>query len=564
MLIDSADLPSGTTLQGDVCIVGSGPAGIILALELARSGLSVILLESGGKTFDSRLQQLGDAQIVDSERHAPLNEATRRQFGGTSAIWGGRCVPLDAVDFERREHAPNSGWPIILADLEEHYLKACEYAGCGPADFSATSALPDNQPGIVPGLPDGTVTSSRLERWGSPTDFGFAYETEIRRQPRISCVLHSTCVSIDFDGNPTLVESITLATPGALSFKARARAYVLACGGLGSTRLLLASNSVHADGIGNHSGQLGRFYMGHVSGKIADVQFFTDPRKTAFGFERDRTGAYCRKRFSVTREHQIKNRVLNCALWLDNPRLYDVRHRSGILSLAYLALATPTLNRYLAPEAIVRSVIGSSPGDATWRHLGNVLRDLPSVALFAPTFVYRRYFARRRIPGFFIGSASNVYALHYHGEHLSDPESRVHLSNDTDDLGMRRLEVDIRFSDSDAASVVNNHRLLDGHLQASRAGRLIYHGADSHAAVLHQARDGFHQIGTTRMSANARDGVVDINCRVHGLHNLYVSSSSVFPTSGQANPTLTVMALSVRLARHLAGTLSRVGHVPSP
>jgi choline dehydrogenase-like flavoprotein len=190
-------------------------------------------------------------------------------------------------------------------------------------------------------------------------------------------------------------------------------------------------------------------------------------------------------------------------------------------------------------------------------HVRNVLRDTLAVACFVPSFGYRRYLAKRRIPGFFLRSPTNTYALHYHAEQAPNESSRVRLSNETDELGVRRLIVELQFSPLDAASVVSTHRLLDAHLKRHHCGHLIWKYPDAQAAVLRQARDGFHQAGTTRMSRAPQDGVVDPDCRVHGIRNLYICSSSVFPTSGQANPTLTVLALAVRLARHLAPPLIR-------
>jgi hypothetical protein len=292
--------------------------------------------------------------------------------------------------------------------------------------------------------------------------------------------------------------------------------------------------------------------MGHVSGKIADVRFSTDPRRTVFGFERDSHGAYCRKRFSASAAEQRRRRLLNCALWLDNPRIADPTHRNGILSLAVLALSTPVLSRQLAPEAIAAAAVGDPGSFSRLPHFANIARDLPAVAAFAPAFLYRRFFARPRIPGFFVKSGSNTYALHYHAEQEPSAQSRILLGEDRDARGMRRAIVDLRFTDNDVDSIVRTHRLLDEHLRGSRCGELVYRHPDLHAAVLAQARDGFHQIGTTRMSHSPADGVVDRDCRVHGTLNLFVSSSSVFPTSGQANPTLSVIALSIRLAGHLA------------
>lgn len=552
MFIDANTVAASTTFHADACVVGAGPAGIVLALELAQAGMHVLLIESGTTAFDPKAQGLGDATIANAARHAPLSHATRRQFGGTSAIWGGRCVPLDPIDFEARDHVPYSGWPIYYGEMAEHYPRACEYARCGPADFSSASALSGPQSTIVPRLPEGTVTSSRLERWGSPTDFGRIYCDNIASHQRITCLLNATCTSIDFGDNPANVTSLSISTPGGGRLSATGRVYALAGGGIATTRLLLASNRVHRNGVGNSGGKLGRFYMGHLSGKIADIRFSTDPNRTIFGFERDPGGSYCRKRFAISADQQRGQQLLNCALWLDNPQLADPDHRSGILSLAVLALSTPVLSRRLAPEAIVASAIGVPGAIPRLPHFLNVMRDLPSVMTFAPSFVYKRYFAKRPIPGFFIKSSSNLYALHYHAEQLPDVESHIRLGTDTDAFGVRRAIIDLRFSESDAGSVVKTHRLLDSHLRAHGCGQLIYRFPDLQSAVLGQARDGIHQIGTTRMSVDPRQGVVDANCKVHGIDNLYVSSSSVFPTSGQANPTLSIIALTIRLARHLA------------
>lgn len=552
MFIDARTIFPAITLRADVCVVGAGPAGIVLALELARAGKDVLLVESGGTAFDRATQSLGEATIANAARHAPLSHATRRQFGGTSAIWGGRCVPLDPVDFEVREYMPDSGWPISHGEMAGYYPIACEYAGCGPADFSSASALRGSQATIVPGLPDGGVTSSGLERWGSPTDFGRRYRNDIAGNRRITCLLNATCTSVEFEDNPAHATSLRISTPGGHRLTVKASMFVLAGGGIATTRLMMVSNRVHRDGLGNHSGMLGRFYMGHLSGKIADIGFSTDVDRTIFGFERDAAGSYCRKRFTISSEQQKMHRLLNCALWLDNPRLADPDHRSGILSLAILALSTPALSRRLAPDAIVAAAVGGAGEFPRMPHLRNIILDFPSVMAFAPAFVYKRYFAKQRIPGFFVRSGGNTYALHYHAEQLPAAASHIRLGEDTDAAGMRRIVVDLRFSEADAASVVGTHRILDSHLRSHGCGELIYRFTDLHSAVQDQARDGFHQIGTTRMSDDPRKGVVDADCKVHGIDNLYVSSSSVFPTSGQANPTLSVIALSVRLARHLA------------
>lgn len=292
--------------------------------------------------------------------------------------------------------------------------------------------------------------------------------------------------------------------------------------------------------------------MGHISGKIAQVKFSTPPEETIYGFERDHEGIYCRRRFTIAKEAQNKLKLLNFSAWLDNPPMYDASHGNGILSLAFIALSMPIFKNFLGPKAIVKKATrGESLSRQTIQHLKNVFFDMPDVISFVSTFVYKRYFVKRKIPGFFLPDRNNEYALHYHAEHAPDYESRVSLSDECNEMGVRKLLVDLKYNALTIKNVLQCHQILDNFLKKNSCGRLIYATGDLESRIVSQASDGFHQLGTTRMSEKPVDGVVDANCCVHGIQNLFVCSSSVFPTSGQANPTLTIVALSIRLAEFL-------------
>lgn len=548
------------TLQTRVCVIGAGPAGIACALELARRKIDVILVEGGGASFQAAAQAMCDAEIADSRRHAPMHDAVHRALGGTSWLWGGRCIPFDPVDFEARDHAPGTAWPISYEQVLPWYAAACEYADCGKPAFTLAQLDTASATRPLTGtFRAGDVIASDLERWSGEPNFARRYAQSLQSHPHIQLLLDSTCVDIDLDPDTERVRGVVVASADADGKRLRIEAdrFVLACGGLEVARLLLNANARHDNRLGNRSDMLGRHYMGHISGKIASVRFYAEPSRTIHQFERDGDGFYTRRRLTVPAAVQHQHGLLNTAMWLDNHPPADPAHGNGVLSLAYLALRTPGLSRMLTAPAIAKSVTAANARGSIGAHWRNVARGLPHIASFVPPFLYRRYMARPRLPGFFLSSPNNVYALHYHAEHLPSRDSRVTLADAVDGHGMRRLKVDLRYQEADAESVLGVHALLDKHLRDTGAGRLDYWMPDHArmAAVMAQASDGFHQIGTARMAADARHGVVDPDCRVFGTHNLYVASSAVFPSSGQANPTLTILALTARLADHLGAQL---------
>jgi hypothetical protein len=316
---------------------------------------------------------------------------------------------------------------------------------------------------------------------------------------------------------------------------------------------MLAARMAQPRLFGGSAGMLGRNYMAHFEGRIADVVFGPTLPGDAFDFFIDASGRYGRRRITINDEAQQRYQLLNMAAWPDNPLLSDPAHRSAILSLAYLCLATPGLGHLLEPEAIRRKYLEHGVRDVA-RHLGNIVAGLPEAARETVRFLYRRYGKEPRLPGFFIPNKARRYAFFYHAEQAPNPTSTVSLAGTRDALGLPRLKIDLRYSDLDAGSVVAGHRIIDRDLREAGIGRLEYHSPEEGLAarVRDQMTDGYHQIGTIRMAADAARGVVDANCRVHGTDNLFVASSAVFPTSGQANPTLLITAFSARLAAHLA------------
>jgi choline dehydrogenase-like flavoprotein len=400
-------------------------------------------------------------------------------------------------------------------------------------------------------LPDEEVLTSSLERWSLPTNFGKEYFNDLKQSENIQLIYGLTCTEIETNEKGDRVEAIHGKTLGGKTIHVKCKKYVLAGGALNTTRLLLASDRRHAGGIGNHSGLLGKFYMGHISGDIAIVHFMTPPKDTIYGFDRDQDNIYLRRRFSFTREFLNKNQLPNIVAWLGAPKFGDPSHKNGILSSAFLALNLPILKNYLTSTAMQKAAIGKEDKGIYWAHVMNVLKDFKQALTFVPTFGYGRYIAKRKIPALFVYSAANEYPLHYHSEQVPNVNSTVTLSDERDGIGMRRLNIDLQFTQQDVDGVVKAHQYWDEYLRKHNCGYLKYVASDLKASVWDQAKDGFHQVGTTRMSAHPSDGVVGTNCNIHGFDDLFVASSSVFVTSGQANSTFMIVAFALRLANHL-------------
>ena len=525
--------------------------------------MKVLLIESGYKSYRSEVQSLSEAAEWDPERHASMTMAVRRQIGGTSTIWGGRCVPFDPVDFDTRSFVGSASWPVTYEEMARYFQRACDWFVCGRAVFDARR-LPNAPLSIVPGLVEGDITGSALERWSLPTDFGRTYLRELQTSRNVRLLTGLTAIQIDCPSEGSTARSIKARTETGVEVLIEGKAFVVACGGLESTRLLMCSRGPEGGQLGASSGHLGRWYMAHNEGVVANFRFSTAPRSTLFGYERDVDGVYVRRRLGFAREFQKINELPNIAAWITNPALPNASHESGQLSFIYLALRS-RLGKRLAPEPIRLSLLGEYiPGtpnsgataSPNLRHIRNILHEPLTTARFIADFGTKRILARhRRVPGYAIYNKDNVYPMQFHGEHLPNASSQVSLSSRTDQLGRRKLNIDIRFSNADIEGLVRAHKYWDSYLRSLGIGELQYLEADTYNAVKRQLGGGFHQIGTTRMSADPTKGVVDENLAIHGVKNVFVASSSTFVTSGQANSTFMIVAFAIRLADHLRRTL---------
>jgi choline dehydrogenase-like flavoprotein len=528
------------SVKPDVCIVGAGPVGLAAARRLSDHGLTVLLLEAGDAT-GVRSVARPDDRILGSH-HAPLSVATASGFGGTSRLWGGRCLPLDPIDFESRW--PGQGpWPVEYDEIAAHFDAAASFLGCGPARFEDPDAAGPSAPGLK---------TSGLERWCDEPHIVARLRRSALPDTVVLCPA-STVTHATLDASGRQVASLNVVC-GEVSATVSAPVFLLAAGGIETTRLLLATQARQPGLFGGPDGPLGRYYMGHISGSIADIVFASSEMPKHFSYYAE-ADSMVRRRISFDSRLLEQEALPNVGFYPDNPRLADAAHGRGALSALYLLLSTPALGRRLLPEAILRMQLRDPSSRRA--HLKNLALDAPHTVATMVQLSWQKFVLGRRKPSLFLLSSEGRYPLHYHAEQLPNDASRITLLGAPRGNSVAAVCIDFRVSDDDAAGVERAHEILDANLQSASLGRLEFKmpASERRRAILDQAHDGYHQIGPARMGSDPKDSVVDRDCRTFGVENLYVAGAAVFPSSGQANPTFFATALAFRLADHLADGL---------
>jgi len=483
----------GSTLRADVCVVGAGAAGITVAQALSGSKLRVILLESGGLSPDEETQKLYRGRVVGSGQPA-LDASRIRYFGGTTNVWSGWCGPLDEFDFSERAWIPGSGWPLSLATLEPYYRRAHEVCDLGPWDYGESTWGRFAAP--LPRLEELGVRLLLLQH-SRPTRFGEKYGEMLASSDNVHVLLESNLLELVPDAGSRSIERARVGTLAGNRFSVESRVFVIACGAIENARLLLASDRVARKGIGNDRDLVGRYFLDH-------------PRVRPSG----------------------------AAVWVD-----DQARKLAQYTLADGVRATLALGLDL--EAQRRSALTNSQFFAEGSH---PLAEVPGDA-------YMARFLRGLGQG---GEEPTLSDCWLRCEQAPNPSSRVTLSEERDALGMRRPVLDWRLQELDLHTLTSVSRLYAESLTRGGAARARVEGAllEDSDALLARVTGDWHHMGTTRMADAPERGVVDRDCRVFGLVNLYVAGASVFPTSGAMNPTLTLVALALRLADHVRTRVS--------
>lgn len=553
MLISNLNNIDENFINVDLALIGAGPVGLTIAKALADTGLKILLLESGGLTFNSRAEALNQLEFAGDpklnrpgkSRHlawggssdARLDgckpfELRNRIFGGSTHTWTGKCAAFDEIDFEARDWVAGSGWPLELADLQDDLDRAAQTLNLGPNCYD--EALWERL-GVA--SPVGEMDREKLRSFfwqfsKSPSDprsiMRFGKEYSSLEAPNLRVLLDATVTHIDTNGDGTKFQSLQLRSLAGKKAVVKARAAVLCAGGIENARLLLLSRNIVEAGVGNRHDMVGRHLMDHPQCRLAT--FATDHYEAIrqnFGFhylsENGGEFPYLHG-LCLSPALQRQEKLLNCAVFVDERRASD--------------------NPWDAMIRVIRKDQQTNIGDLVTvaRQPGTILSGL-----------YRRLIQKRGLP-----HKVESLVLGCLVEQRPDPDNRVALSAQKDAFGLPRARIEWRVSDMEKRTIARMGHLISDEFQRIGLPRprlcdWVRNGQLEEAVLI----DAAHPTGTTRMSDDPKSGVVDRNCRVHGVDGLYVAGSSVFPTSGHANPTLMILALAHRLARTLRQSLTK-------
>jgi len=549
LLIDYRSSSTPTDIEADLCIIGAGAAGLAIAHSLLNTSIRICLVESGGLAGEESAQSLCEGSSIGSPPFDP-SISRMRVFGGSCNLWGGGCIPL--AELNQREWVPHSGWPIGYDELRPHYALARTFCGIESQEFVNDSFLTRPLYPPIEFDPDKIVNKIFAR---SPVLFGQAYRRQLEQAKNVTVLLHANLLEIEAVPNGEAVRQVRIASLDGRRGTVRAQHYVLACGGIENARLLLLSDSVVPQGLGNQHDLVGRYFMDHPSAKVGVIHT-DDPQWLARPYDRDlvkgRDASF--PEICLSEDAQRKHRILSGRVRpfaIEGPvpeGIRALRELKSTLKARRVDEDTRLASRLSArkngePAAGVRITAAGSDGIGRQAlrvglGMGDIARGMARKLAHKPT-VKRDHVA---LVGYF--------------EQVPNPDSRITLGPETDALGQRKVCVDWRLTPLDCRSYRTAATLFGTELARACRGRFqpepwVAGNDDSVPPVYGTS----HHLGTTRMADSPAQGVVDRECRVHGMANLYVAGSSVFPTGGWAFPTFTIIALSLRLAEHLRSRL---------
>lgn len=550
MLIDGRNIPEYQQLKTEICIVGAGPAGITIAREFINTKFEVILIESGGLKFDSKLQSLSSADVSSSNK-SNLKYARRRQIGGNSHVWnapidrntpGWRCLPLEPLDFESRQWIPNSGWALKNEQIEPYYSRAHQMCGLEEIDYAFKNWQNYKFTSL---FSHSNNLRNTISQYGNSSIFTRDYPSQIQNAANITTLIYSTVVNIETNSSGRKIVNLEVSSIRGNKFNIAAQKIVLAAGGIENARQLLLSNQQQPLGLGNQYDLVGRFFMDHPQIELG---------------------------LFIPFSRQL----------LNHSQLYDIHSVNQASVLGAMSLKTeliiqkqlpnhaihfyPTYHNYLAAakdslELIVDDLVKAKVPQDLCKRIEFMVRgrDYFKHALFWKT---KRVLFNKNLGkwSFLPNEKSRFSALKLicQLEQIPLSSNRIILTSERDLLGQNKISLLWRLNNWEINSLYKIVEEIEQELNQSKIGYFARFELPTSWDFNHVS--GFHHLGTTRMHVDAKYGVVDSNCKVHGISNLYVAGSSVFPTGGYANPTLTIIALAIRLADEIKQEYCKISH----
>lgn len=507
MHVDARQLDDHSIIEGDICIVGAGAAGLTMALQWIGSPYKVILLEGGGFEYDDKVQELYNGKLT-GQPYYPMKSSRLHYFGGSTQHWGGMCSTFDDIDFEVRDWVKNSGWPLKLEDIAKFYPRAHPILDLGPYEYSAAYWKKQNPSSTTLEF-DEQVIWNKVWQFSPPTRFGTKYKETIVNAKNIHLYTYANVVNIEGTENVDSITALTIKNYAGKEHTVKAKYFILACCSIQTSRLMLASNKQAKAGIGNDNDLVGRYFMEHPELKTGELWLTNSDNLNLYQF-----GNKMRLELAISPQKQRELKVLNGTVSL-NPLAIARKIKSNV----------KTWNQDDPRKSLEKSQ--ENWGDAQKKTLVQRLLATDSIQSFE---LYTRI------------------------EQEPNPDSRVVLSDEKDSLGVPRANLHWALSPIDKKTVRKLNELIGQQVGIKGIGRVKLYDFlldESDTSMPDFTSGGWHHMGTTRISDDPKKGVVDPNCKVHGIDNLYIAGSSCYPTGGAVNPTLTLVALTLRLSDYI-------------
>jgi choline dehydrogenase-like flavoprotein len=528
LLIDLQQENAPLDLEADVIIIGAGAVGLMMAVELARSGSQVLVLEAGGSGVSAESQAYFSSARSIGHPLQGLHRGRYRALGGTTTFWGGQLAALDPLTYQHRPWLADVRWPIGHADVEPYYARV--FSLLGMDEQIADDSEVWRRLRVTPPEAVGDLTLF-FTRWAPEPNFARLFEADILRAPKLTVIVNAPVTALQTDSNGHRVTHVQINAGAKGALTARARVYVMASGAIETPRLLLSdlATGQAPPWSGNH--WIGRGFMDHV-GCVGGTVTPLDRRRFHNLFDNVvLDGIKYQPKIKLSEQAQVERKLLSVSA--------DFVFHSSI-------------SEHVSNAKILFKVLfkAALKGKTDVKLLKSAAQVISLFRYTAP--MIGRYIRDHRVYSF----ADRGISVGLNVEQKPLVSSAVLLREERDALGMPLIDVDWEIDGGEIETLACFAEMLAEYLAKNGLARLDINPtlANRDVAVIAGAYDTSHHMGTTRMASDPSAGVVDGNMKVHGIENLYVAGAAVYPTTGFQNPTFTAMALGLRLAASLRGT----------